>query len=118
MKNILFYSPDFNMCYSLLMYLQNSYKITATTDLDVLESIFANSNFDVVIMDAEPTEKVADLCKKLKTSNNSTPVILTYVYRSQIKELENGIKQYVNSIFYKPFDLNEVSSKLSALMVN
>jgi DNA-binding response OmpR family regulator len=100
------------------MYLQNSYRITATTDINVLEPVFAASDFDVIIMDAEPTEKIADLCKKLKMSNNNTPVILTYVYRNQIKELESGIKQYVNSIFYKPFDLNEVSSKLSALMVN
>ena len=34
MKNIVIYSPDFSLCYSLLMYLQTQYKVVATTDMD------------------------------------------------------------------------------------
>ncbi len=117
MKNILFYSPDFSMCFSLLMYLQDSYSVTTTTDLEVFKNVVNSSNLDLVIMDAEPSEKVELICKNIKDNFPKVPVILTYVYKNQLKDLENKIRQFVNSIFYKPFDLNEVSTKLTALMV-
>jgi DNA-binding response OmpR family regulator len=115
MKNIAFYSTDFNMCVSLLMYLQNRYNITATTDLDVLKNIIRTSEFDLVILDTEPSSKIEDICIEIK-SELKIPVILTYVYKNQLKDFDYNIRKYVNTIFYKPFDLNEVSMKLSALV--
>lgn len=116
MKNIIFYSPDFSMCYSLLMYLQDRYKVTTTTDLAVLKSVVSTSEFDLVILDTEPSKEVELLCKDIKSTAN-TPVILTYVYKQQIDALDNSIRPYVASIFYKPFDLNEISMKLSSLTI-
>jgi DNA-binding NtrC family response regulator len=116
MKNIIFYSPDFSMCYSLLMYLQDRYKVTTTTDLKVLKAVLNSSAFDLVIMDTEPSEDVEVFCKELKFTAD-IPVILTYVYKRQIANSDNSIRQYVSSVFYKPFDLNEVSMKLSSLVV-
>ena len=115
MKNIAFYSTDFNMCVSLLMYLQNLYNITATTDLDVLKNVINTSDFDLVILDTEPSAKIEEFCKKIKCEIK-IPVILTYVYKNQLKDFDFNIRKYVNTIFYKPFDLNEVSMKLSALV--
>jgi DNA-binding response OmpR family regulator len=115
MKNIAFYSTDFNMCVSLLMYLQNRYNITATTDLNVLKNVIQTSEFDLIILDTEPSVKIEDFCKKIK-SDIKIPVILTYVYKNQLKDFDFNIRKYVNTIFYKPFDLNEVSMKLSALV--
>ena len=34
----------------------------------------------------------------------------------RVKESEVKIKKFVNEIFYKPFDLNEISSKIPALL--
>lgn len=116
MKKLIFYSPDFSMCYSLLMYLQETYRVTTTTDLDILKNIVTNSGFDLIILDAEPSSKVEEICKSIKDSQMKTPVILTYVYNTRMKESETKIRKYINSIFYKPFDLNEVSLKLSALV--
>jgi DNA-binding response OmpR family regulator len=116
MKNIIFYSPDFSMCYSLLMYLQDRYKVTTTTDLDVLKAVVNTSAFDLIIMDSEPSPEVELFCKEVKEATN-TPVILTYVYKRQIESFDSKIRPYVSSVFYKPFDLNEVSMKLSALML-
>lgn len=115
MKNIAFYSTDFNMCVSLLMFLQNRYNITATTDIGVLKNIIHSANFDLVILDTDPSAKIEKICMEIKSEIN-IPVILTYVYRNQLKDLDFTIRKYVNSIFYKPFDLNEVSLKLSALV--
>lgn len=116
-RNVVFYSPDFNMCYSFLMYLQDIYNVTTTTDLKVLEILVSKSDIDLVIIDDEPSKKIEALCKNIRFSNAALPVILTYVFKDQIKEVEADIRQYVSSIFYKPFDLNEISMKLSALML-
>jgi DNA-binding response OmpR family regulator len=117
MKKIIFYSPDFSMCYSLLMYLQDRYNVTTSTDLGVLKIITKEYNFDLVILDAEPTADILELCRSIKSANSGIPLILTYVYKKQIQEMDNSIRQYVSSIFYKPFDLTEVSSKLNSLVV-
>ena len=103
------------MCVSLLMFLQNRYNITATTDIGVLKNIIHSANFDLVILDTDPSAKIEKICMEIKSEIN-IPVILTYVYRNQLKDLDFTIRKYVNSIFYKPFDLNEVSLKLSALV--
>jgi DNA-binding response OmpR family regulator len=97
------------------MYLQNRYNITATTDLNVLKNVINTSDFDLVILDTEPSAKIEDFCKKIKCEIK-IPVILTYVYKNQLKDFDFNIRKYVNTIFYKPFDLNEVSMKLSALV--
>jgi DNA-binding NtrC family response regulator len=116
MKNIIFYSPDFSMCYSLLMFLQETYRVTTTTDMDILKNIVTNSGFDIVILDAEPSEKIVEICKSVSEKKLETPVVLTYVYNNRTKKFEENIRKYINSIFYKPFDLNEVSLKLSTLV--
>lgn len=106
------------MCYSFLMYLQDIYKVTTTTDLHILEVLVKNSELDIAIIDAEPSKKIVELCSNIHYLKNELPVILTYVFKDQIKEIETDIRQYVSSIFYKPFDLYEISRKLSALMLS
>jgi len=116
MKNIVFYSSDFNMCFSLLIYLQNNYNVTTTTDIEVVKTLVDNSDFNLLILDSEPSDKIEKLCRKIKDNKSGLPIILTYVFKNQIKDFDSKIRKYVNSIFYKPFDLNEVSLKLSMLL--
>jgi DNA-binding NtrC family response regulator len=104
------------MCYSLLMYLQDNYRVTTTTDLEVLKGITKNSGFDLVIIDSEPSLKVNEFCKEMREIKPKLNVVLTYVYQNKMKELEENIRKYVNTIFYKPFDLTEVSTKLSSFV--
>lgn len=116
-KQIIFYSHDFNIGYSFLMYLQNVYQVTITTDINVLKNIIYTVDVDLLIFDAEPTEKMELFFEELKLKKPEIPVILTYVYKAQIKELDSRLRKSVNSVFYKPYDLNEVTRKLTALMV-
>ena len=88
-KNILFYSPDFNLCYSLLMYLQDKYNVTVSTDFHILNSLTKSNNFDLVIIDSE--------------------IILAYVYDDKMNAAEKRIRKYISTILYKPFDLTEIS---------
>jgi DNA-binding response OmpR family regulator len=116
-KQIIFYSHDFNIGYSFLMYLQNVYQVTITTDINVLKNIIYSVDVDLLIFDAEPTEKMEQFFEELKLKKPKIPVILTYVYKAQIKELDSRLRKSVDSVFYKPYDLNEVTRKLTALMV-
>lgn len=116
MKNIVIYSPDFSLCYSLLMYLQTQYKVVATTDMEVVSSLVCSGSADLVIMDTEPDVDLLSKCEQFKKCKSEVPLILTYVFNNRIKESEVKIKKFVNEIFYKPFDLNEISSKIPALL--
>ena len=68
-------------------------------------------------MDTEPSEEIVILCEKIKEKNNNLPIILTYVYQKQYSETEKNIKKTVNSIFYKPYDLNEIAVKMNSLIL-
>lgn len=98
------------------MYLQNNYNVTTTTDIEVVKTLIENSNFNLLILDSEPSDKIEMLCRKIKDEKAGFPIILTYVFKNQIKDFDYKIRKYVNSIFYKPYDLNEISHKLSLLL--
>jgi DNA-binding response OmpR family regulator len=100
------------------MYLQDNYKVTTTTDLEILKSIVSSSHFDMLIMDSEPSETIEKLVKELRVENENFPIIMTYVFNNQIIDFESKIRKYISTIFYKPFDLSEVSLKLPALMLH
>lgn len=117
LKHVAFYSKDFNIGYSFLIYLQNIYKVTATTDINILTSIVELNSVDLVIIDADPTDKIEFLIEELTQKKPSIHVFLTYVYKDQIKDIDIRLRKYVNSVFYKPYDLNEITRQLSALMI-
>lgn len=116
MKNVVIYSPDFSLCYSLLMYLQTQYKVVATTNMEVVSSLVCSGSADLVIMDTEPDVDLLSKCEQFKKCKSQVPLILTYVFNNRIKESEEKIKQFVNEIFYKPFDLNEISARIPTLL--
>ena len=105
------------MCVSLLMYLQDKYNITTTTDLEIVKSVSDNSEVHLVLMDTEPSPLIENLCENIRSKNSNLPIILTYVYKKQFSEYDKKIRKKVNSIFYKPYDLNEIAVKVSSLVV-
>ncbi len=116
MKNIVIYSPDFSLCYSLLLYLQTQYKVVTTTDLQVVSSLVCSNSADLVILDTEPNNEILQICEQIKQCKGDLPLILTYVFSDKNLVRENEIKKFVNEIFYKPFDLNDISSKIPILL--
>ncbi len=116
MKKILFYSPDFNLCYSLQAFLQDKYHVTTSTDFSVLKSLAQNNNFDLLIIDSEPTPKVEELCNEIKNSSSHIKIVLTYVYSKNMNDAERRIRNSVSAIFYKPFDLSDISRTLKEIV--
>lgn len=117
MKNIIVYSSDTNICLSLLMYLQSDYNVTTTTNLSVLRMMTKHIKFDLIIMDTDPSKVIESTCKEIREGNPNLPIILTYVYENNNKIFDKSIRKYISSIFYKPFDLTEVTSHLATLLV-
>ncbi|OGU98634.1 MAG: hypothetical protein A2330_06165 [Ignavibacteria bacterium RIFOXYB2_FULL_36_7] len=115
MKKIIFYSPDFTLNLSLLMYLQSSYSITTTTDIDDLKAICSSFSCDLIILDTPPSTDVEILCQDLKLLKSGTPIIMFYVFDNKFKIFDQNIRKYVTSVFYKPFDLENVTQQLSLL---
>ena len=115
-KNILFYSPDFNLCYSLLVYLQDKYNVTVSTDFHVLKSITKNNNFDLLIIDSEPDSKIEQLCAEINDSSSNLKVILTYVYNQKMGAAEKRLRKYISTVLYKPFDLTEISKSFPDIL--
>jgi DNA-binding response OmpR family regulator len=115
MKKIIFYSPDFTLNLSLLMYLQSKYNITTTTDIQDLKAICSSFKCDLIILDSQPSDDMERLCKEIKLFKPEIPIILLYVFDNKFKSFDQSIRKYVDSIFYKPFDLDNVSQKLSLL---
>ncbi len=100
------------------MYLQNIYDVTVTTDLNVIKMLSHNSSVDLLIIDSDPDKEIESFCEGLKETKKKLPVIIFYVYKDKIKELDNSIRKHVNSIFYKPYDFNEVSKLVSSLTMS
>lgn len=114
MKNILFYSPDLSFCASVLMYFERKYAVTATNDFNQIEKYLKTSDFDMLILDSQPNEKIEHLIKNIQP----LPIIMTYVFTRNILSLESQLRSYVNAILYKPFDFDEMSGKIDILMTN
>lgn len=118
MKRVIIYSPDFSLCYSLLVYLQSYYKIVVTTDLEILNSFSFDNNNDAIFIDHELTHSIINIIENIKSKKSDIPIFLTYVYTNKVSKFEEKIKSLVNEIFYKPFDLNEISIKLTKSLNN
>jgi DNA-binding NtrC family response regulator len=118
MKKVLFYSPDFSLCYSLLIYLQDKYNVTSSTDFNVLKSLAENSDFDLFIIDSEPNEEIENLCAEIKNSSSNLKIVLTYVYNKRMSAAEKRIRSYISAIFYKPFDLSDITKSIPTIVTD
>lgn len=116
MKTILFYSEDFNLCLSLLVYLQNKFNVITTTNFDNIDKIAKATELNLLFLDVDPDNKVESFCEKFSTNDPDIPVIITYVYKSNLKFLDSKIRESVNSVFYKPYDLDEISERVTFLL--
>jgi DNA-binding response OmpR family regulator len=115
-KTILIYSPDLNFCFSLSMVFQDQYSVITTTNSGMLETFVSHYSADLVILDAMPTEKLLQRLHELKSIKEGLPIIMVYVFRSKDLDLDRDVRLEVDSVFYKPFDLASVSSRVNELL--
>ncbi len=115
-KTILIYSADLNFCFSLSMLFQDRYNVITTTNLGMLATFGANYSADLVIVDAVPSERVIERLRDLKDLKQKLPVIMLYVYNSRDMRFDTIVRDRVDSVFYKPFDISAVSQRIEELL--
>jgi hypothetical protein len=78
----------------------------------VLKSLTENSKFDLLIIDSEPNDSIEKLCSEIKISSPNLKIVLTYVYEKKMSEIEKRMKDCITAVFYKPFDLTDITKSL------
>jgi PleD family two-component response regulator len=115
-KTIFIYSPDLHFCFSLSMLFEDRYNVVTTTNPGMLESCVGTYAADLVLVDASPSETLIGQFAKLRTHNERIPIILLYVYSQKSVEMDKAIRTHVDSVFYKPFEIEAVSQRISELL--
>jgi DNA-binding response OmpR family regulator len=115
-KTILIYSPDLNFCFSLSMLFQDRYNVITTTNAGMLKSFVSHYSANLLILDAPPSEQIIEHLHTLKDLNCHLPIIMLYVYSPKEASLDGKVRQNVDSVFYKPFDLAAVSKRINELL--
>jgi DNA-binding response OmpR family regulator len=113
---ILIYSPDLNFCFSLSMLFQDRYNVITTTNLGLLDKFVGTYSADLVIIDAIPSKKILGRLEGLRGVKSDLPIIMLYVYNSREVELDTAIRKHVDSVFYKPFEIDSVSERIGSLL--
>ncbi|HMD13235.1 MAG TPA: hypothetical protein VKI62_01275, partial [Bacteroidota bacterium] len=104
LKTILIYSQDMTFCTSLLMLFEEQFRVTTTTDIEMLKNLVGVSSVNLVIIDSPPSKMTEQLCQYIKLINSEISIILLYVFRKQSQLWEEKQQTYVDAVFYKPFD--------------
>jgi len=115
-KSILIYSPDLNFCFSLSMLFQDRYTVSTTTNLSMLETFVANYSVDLIIIDAVPSSRILERLNALRGLRCRLPIIMLYVYNAKDVQLDQKIREHVDSVFYKPFEVEAVSKRIAELL--
>ena len=72
-KTILIYSPDLNFCFSLSTVFQDRYEVVTTTDPDFLDSFTTHYATDLVVVDADPSNRMITRFQAMKKRNENIP---------------------------------------------
>ena len=115
-KTILLYSPDLNFCFSLSMLFQDRYNVITTTNLGMLDKLVADYAANLVVVDAVPSEKLIERVTALRMLKKELPIIMLYVYSAKDVNLDRTIREHVDSVFYKPFEILPVSKRIEELL--
>lgn len=115
-KTILIYSPDLNFCFSLSMLFQDRYNVITTTNPGTLESFVTHYAANLLLVDASPTEMMLHRIHALRAASKDLPIIMLYVFNPKEAVFDTALRNEVDSVFYKPFDLTAVSQRISELL--
>ncbi len=115
-KIIVIYSPDLNFCFSLSIFFQDRFTVITTTNLGMLETSVRNYSAHLVILDAAPSESILERISSLKSIDPTLPIIMLYVYSTRDMNLDRIIRDRVDSVFYKPFEVAAISGRIEELL--
>jgi DNA-binding response OmpR family regulator len=114
-KTLLMYSPDSNLCMSFAMLYQESYRVVTTTDIGKLASLSCKHAADILVVDGEPSPELLKALEGMKRVRHDLPIILLYVFDPRSGAMDQLLRSYVDTIFYKPFEIQSVSRRIDEI---
>jgi DNA-binding NarL/FixJ family response regulator len=115
-KTILLYSPDLNFCFSLSVLFQDRFNVITTTNLGLMDRLQGTYDADLVMIDAVPSEGLLGRLERLKQERPTLPVVILYVYSGRDAQLDRDIRRQVDSVFYKPIELETLTQRIESLL--
>lgn len=115
-KTILLYSPDLNFCFSLSVLFQDRFNVITTTNLGLMDKLQGTYAADLVIIDAIPSDGLLERLERLKQQRPTLPIFVLYVYNARDAQLDRDIRALIDSVFYKPIELETVTERIETLL--
>jgi response regulator RpfG family c-di-GMP phosphodiesterase len=114
-KTLLMFSPDPNLCMSFSMLYQDSYRVVTTTEIGSLESLSGQHSADILVVDGEPSPELLLALEQMKHVCPDLPIILLYVFDPRSGAMDQLLRSYVDTVFYKPFEIQSVSRRIDEI---
>jgi len=116
-KKLLILDKDKDICRGLEEYLKDDYDIFQCSNAENIINTIHENNIDLIITDIDlPNGYIYKFLDDLKSSALKIPVILMYVYFDCTQRMEDIIRNLVDAIFLKPFDLQELKKRIDLLL--
>ncbi len=116
-QKILIFSKDPDFCKSLALLFQSMYEVYFTISNDELLKIIKEKNIHLLIADSPVSdETVFSSIRDARLQHPNLFIVLLYVYRFSNIDLERIYRQYVDVLFYKPVDINQLTNVVNALL--
>ncbi len=118
MKTIVLYSPDMDFCVSFRMLLQDTYNIVTTTETEMLMILVKSMHPDLVIADTCMSERMNERFKRMKRENTKMKILCFYAPHHHTERFRETIPSIIDEALSKPLDLNEVTQRISDLVMD
>jgi len=117
MVRVLLLEDDFLISKTLKMSLSyQGFQLTVATTLAAAEQLYANQEFDLIIMDVNlPDGDSFSLCQKIRSQNSKIPILMLTARideESAVRAMSGGADDYVR----KPFGVQELTLRMKKLL--
>jgi response regulator RpfG family c-di-GMP phosphodiesterase len=116
--SIVVYSADRDLCESLQMLLQDSYRVITVRDDCKLATVVGVGGDQILVADIEPSQQVTKMFQALKEVNSCLRIIFFYSPRFHDQPLGLDFRQTVDAVMFKPIDLDSFTERVSELAVH
>ena len=118
MKKILLLEPDKEQSEGFVKWLKEAnYEVKLVNDVrDVLPSL-STEKFGSVMLDIDTKDRVMELNLEIKKDIRFSDIpLFVLIYKTRVKKIAAFINAGVEGLLFKPFDVDDFSNRLKALM--
>lgn len=116
-KHILIVDDDQRLRDLLMRYLtEQGFEVQAARDGKSMETILSNRQFDLIVLDLMlPGEDGLTICRSLRGSGNTTPVIMLTARGDEVDRIV-GLEMGADDYLPKPFNPRELLARINAVL--